>query len=123
MYRGVVAVLFLFSLCLTGMGGCDGIFPAQMKEGPPEDHTENQKGAFHKSGLNHPFRENSGCSANECHHSDLRGGLAEVDGRITVSPSCYQCHGERWDDDLGEAENDDISATLSLAHLLSTHEN
>lgn len=104
----------LLAVCVLLCTGCDGPFPAQSKEGVPDDHTVNQGGALHKSGLEHPFRENSGCSDFDCHHDDLRGGLAIVEGVKTVAPSCYQCHDNKWDDD------DRATPTIST-RLLSTH--
>ena len=50
---------------------------------PPADHTINNDGFLHKSGLNDPL---TNCVT--CHGSDLRGG--------TTGVSCYECHGEEW---------------------------
>ena len=88
--------VLIVGLVQLGAGACDGPFLAQDKVGVPDDHTVNQGGASHKSGLNRPFRESSGCSQSDCHQSDLRGGPAKVDGRATIAPSCYQCHGKKW---------------------------
>lgn len=93
------AVLPSVLLCLLASFGCDGPFPTSTKVDAPDDHTENQGGAFHKAGLEEPETEQAGCSSSDCHQSDLRGGLALVDGVQFVTPSCYQCHGEKWDDD------------------------
>ncbi len=91
------AVVLLSVLAVTLTAACDGIYPAQDKTGPPDDHTVKHGAALHKAGEERPFSDQSGCSAGNCHHSDLRGGVADVDGRITVAPSCYQCHGVEWD--------------------------
>ncbi len=81
------------------LSGCDGIFPPQQKIGPPADHTVSIKGVMHKPGYKHPYRAASGCSDASCHHDDLDGGVAEVNGKTTVAPSCFQCHGTKWEDD------------------------
>lgn len=70
---------------------------------------------MHKNGLEHPFREESGCSDFDCHHDDLRGGLAIVEGVQTVAPSCFQCHENKWDD------GGDTTAMLVSARLITTH--
>ena len=98
---------------LLNTGGCDGPFPIEEKIGLPDDHTVSKKGALHKSGLGRPFTTDSGCSQSDCHHSDLKGGTAVVDGRTTVAPSCYQCHGKRW--------SGNVSNGKDVISLLSTH--
>ena len=50
---------------------------------PPSDHTINNEGVLHKSGLSDPL---SDCIA--CHGIDLKGGTSQV--------SCYRCHGREW---------------------------
>lgn len=78
----------------VGISSCD-------KPGVPSDHTIRQGTALHKPGLENPYRQESGCSATNCHHSDLRGGPADVDEDgifESIAPSCYQCHGQKWDD-------------------------
>ena len=47
------------------------------------DHTVNEHGVLHKSGLNDPT---TNCVS--CHGSDLKGGSSGV--------SCYSCHGQKW---------------------------
>ncbi len=96
---------------LLNTGGCDGPFPTEEKIGLPDDHTVNKTGALHKSGLGRPFTTHSGCSQSDCHHRDLRGGLAVVDGRTTVAPSCYQCHGKRWSGSVSNGK--DVISPLS----------
>lgn len=103
----------LVSLCLVVVG-CDGAFIAEDKVGIPADHTVNEDGAWHKPGYEHPFRVRSGCSASNCHHGDLRGGLAVVEGQTTSAPSCYQCHGREWD------ENDAAFEELDVKPLRAT---
>ena len=49
----------------------------------PADHTVNQDGVRHLTGLRDP--ENN-CTA--CHGEDLRGS--------ETAPSCYSCHGKEW---------------------------
>ena len=51
-------------------------------------HTVEQDGVFHGAGLETPV---SNCSDSSCHASDLRGS--------EKGPSCYQCHGQEWDDE------------------------
>lgn len=50
---------------------------------PPADHTIKKDGIMHKSGLDEPATNCSGC-----HGEDLRGG--------TTGVSCYECHGKEW---------------------------
>ncbi len=78
--------------------GCDGPFPSESKVGVPEDHNEDEGGALHRDEKDDPFGEGN-CSDSDCHQPDLRGGMVEYQGRITITPSCYQCHGNNWDDD------------------------
>ena len=78
---------------------CNGPFPSAQKQGPPADHTANITGVFHKPGYMNPYRESSGCSAAECHQDDLDGGVAVVNGGQTIAPSCFQCHGTKWQED------------------------
>lgn len=53
------------------------------KYNPPADHTINQSGYMHKSGLNQPL-----VNCVSCHGSDLKGG--------TTGVSCFECHGTKW---------------------------
>ena len=53
------------------------------KYNPPADHTINQSGYMHKSGLNQPL---TNCVS--CHGADLKGGSTGV--------SCFECHGTKW---------------------------
>ncbi len=87
------------ALWLLGTLGCQGPFPPSAKPNLPDDHTVNIKSVFHKPGYKFPYKSSSGCSASTCHHDDLDGGMAEVDGRITVAPSCFQCHQTLWSDE------------------------
>ena len=86
------------ALCLL-LTSCNGPFPSTTKEGPPADHEVNIKGVMHKQGYKNPYRETSGCSSADCHQDDLDGGVANVEGIVTIAPSCFQCHGTKWDDD------------------------
>jgi hypothetical protein len=92
----------VFALLAIGLlafaGGCQGGFPTAAKIGPPDDHTEFEGGAAHKDGLDDPNTASAGCSASDCHQSDLRGGEVIFESVVTVTPSCYQCHDKVWDD-------------------------
>ncbi len=74
----VVLVAFLaFTACgddddITGSGNA------------PADHTISKSGAVHKAGL-----EDATVNCTGCHGADLMGGP-------TGQPSCYTCHGKRW---------------------------
>ena len=81
------------------VAACTPPFPSQVKDGIPADHVVNIKGAMHKEGYKFPFRPTSGCSSNTCHHDDLNGGVAMVNGEIRIAPSCFQCHGTRWEEE------------------------
>ncbi len=60
---------------LSGLG-CGG------SSGAPADHTVNEHGVMHHSGLQAPL---ANCVA--CHGASLQGGLG---------PSCTSCHGVKW---------------------------
>ena len=61
--------------------GCENT--SDPKYNPPADHTINQSGYMHKSGLNQPL---TNCVS--CHGADLKGGSTGV--------SCFECHGTKW---------------------------
>ncbi|MFQ5627283.1 MAG: hypothetical protein ACE5I1_00870 [bacterium] len=92
-------MLLVISLCIFA---CKNPFPPAQKQGIPDDHTVSIKGAMHKEGFKYPYKQASGCSASECHHDDLDGGVAVVDSVQTVAPSCFQCHNTKWQDDTDE---------------------
>jgi hypothetical protein len=75
---------------------CDLDFPTFTKSGLPAGHTVKNRGALHKMDPERPFSQNSGCSSNNCHQSDLKGGVAEIEGEQQIAPSCYQCHSRKW---------------------------
>jgi len=50
----------------------------------PADHTISKSGAMHRPGLDNPV---ANCTA--CHGADLMGGP-------NGQPSCFTCHGKRW---------------------------
>ncbi len=77
---------------------CDPPFMSTKKIGPPSDHKNKQGNAMHKGGLEDPFTEGK-CSDAECHGPDLRGDVATTDRGLVRTPSCYQCHGEKWEDE------------------------
>ncbi|MFQ5641778.1 MAG: hypothetical protein ACE5IR_27700 [bacterium] len=93
-----------FVILILLSSGCRGPFPAASKPNLPEDHTESIKGVLHKSGYLFPYKKNSGCSDTKCHQDDLDGGVADLDGRITISPSCFQCHETLWSDDTDDED-------------------
>jgi hypothetical protein len=90
------AILILLAFLLWQ---CNGPFPSAQKQGLPGDHTVSIQGVFHKPGYMNPYREASGCSSGDCHQDDLDGGVAVVEGKTTIAPSCFQCHGTKWQDD------------------------
>jgi len=89
----------IFILLALVLWQCNGAFPSAQKQNLPADHTTNISGVMHKPGYLNPYRESSGCSAANCHQDDLDGGLAVVEGDTTIAPSCFQCHGTKWQDD------------------------
>ncbi len=93
------SLLFVFMLPILGGAGCKAPFPPQTKSGIPQDHVVNIKGVMHKNGYKFPFKSSSGCSDANCHHDDLDGGVAKVNGVTHIAPSCFQCHGTKWQDD------------------------
>lgn len=93
--------LFYLTIAVI-FASCNGPFPSVSKIGPPDDHTQNIKGAMHRLGYKFPFKASSGCSDTKCHQPDLDGGVANVDGRITIAPSCFQCHPTLWSDETGD---------------------
>lgn len=70
----VLAVLLSSAACGVGTSG--------LTTGAPADHTVNQHGVMHRSGLTSPMTQ---CVA--CHGANLQGD----DG-----PSCTSCHGQKW---------------------------
>jgi hypothetical protein len=74
----------VFVLCaaftLAGIACSDSTAPADA----PANHTVNMNGQWHAPGLQSP---QGGCTT--CHGADLRGG---TEGE----PSCYACHGKKW---------------------------
>ena len=82
------------------LGGTSGVSCYQCHDGPsafscpdyspPSTHNilqeDNDCEAYHMLGFEYPM--DNGCTT--CHGVDLTGGFA---------PSCFICHGNRWDDD------------------------
>ncbi|KAA3616039.1 MAG: hypothetical protein DWQ05_09790 [Calditrichaeota bacterium] len=95
-------LLVLVSLLVMA---CDPPFMSAEKVGPPSDHKVKKGTAKHKSGLDEPFSVKAECSNAECHGPELKGDIAVTDRGLVKTPSCYQCHGEKWDDD--DEEEDD----------------
>jgi hypothetical protein len=73
----VVLIALFFSHCSTST-------ESESKYNPPADHTISEDGAKHKPGLDNPTLN---CAS--CHGNDLRGS--------ETAPSCYTCHGKKWD--------------------------
>ena len=69
--------------------------------GAPADHTNNEEGAWHKTGKDRPF--SNGCTA--CHGADLRG---------SSGPSCYKCHGKEWSESGGATSGGSVPADHTL---------
>lgn len=95
-------IYFLYISVLM-MLSCEDGFPTENKKNLPEGHTKLIGIAFHKKGYKEPFaydmsRGEANCAGAKCHHSDLRGGMAESDGMKLISPSCFQCHGDLWNE-------------------------
>ena len=95
----LIFVLFSASFILA----CEDGFPIESKKNLPEGHTEQIGIAFHKNGYGEPFaydasRGEANCAGAKCHHSDLRGGFAESDSIKLIAPSCFQCHGDLWNE-------------------------
>lgn len=89
-------LILILILSLPFLNSCDGIFPSQSKINVPEDHNSNRGGALHKGGE----RESDDCK--ECHGNDLRGKLYNLNGTYIVTSSCYQCHGDVWEEGRGD---------------------
>lgn len=79
--------------------GCDGVFPAQSKPNVPDDHTANYGGFLHR-GDEGGGDESDDC--NECHGEDLRGKLYFFQNNWIITSSCYQCHGNVWEEGGGD---------------------
>ncbi len=94
--RIIFYIIILFLLM-----GCNGVFPTETKKPVPADHTRLLGNALHKPGERDPYSYDhvsgeSNCASAKCHHSDLRGGLSQVNGVWTTAPSCYECHSRLW---------------------------
>ena len=72
-------MILLTLLLLLAVGGCK-----DDDDELPSSHTVNKGGALHASGLNSPEGD---CTS--CHGGSLTGG--------DEAPSCYECHGQKWD--------------------------
>ncbi|OGU17335.1 MAG: hypothetical protein A2X61_06810 [Ignavibacteria bacterium GWB2_35_12] len=99
MLKNIKFILLFFFL--LSVFSCEDDFPFEAKKNLPEGHGEDLGIAFHKNGYQYPYEFDStrgepNCAGAKCHHSDLKGGLAESDSLPAVSPSCYQCHGKLW---------------------------
>ncbi len=90
----------IFLLSIVVILSCNGPFPVTSKPDLPEDHKENIGGFLHKKGFEYPFKISGGCDDSKCHQDDLDGGVADIEGRITIAPSCFQCHETLWEDDI-----------------------
>ena len=82
--------------------GCNAMLPTETAKPVPPDHTDIRFTAAHKPGGRHPysFDKVSGtylCASPLCHHLDLKGGIGYYNGKNVITPSCYQCHGTRWE--------------------------
>lgn len=97
--KKLIFYLTFTGICAIFITGCEMIyFPAEKNLPAGKDaHTEAKGFSFHKPGYKTPFAPESGCSSSLCHRSDLRGGVAFVEGKERIAPSCYQCHGAEWE--------------------------
>lgn len=94
-------VFVSFSLLLFIYSACDGIFPSQTKSNLPSDHNSSFGGFLHA-----PIRRGeSAGNCEQCHGSDLKGGLYNSNGTLVVTQSCYQCHGNIWEGGNGNGGN------------------
>jgi hypothetical protein len=90
-------LLVCFFISLSFYSACDGIFPSQTKSYLPSDHNSRLGGYYHK-----PINRNGGADeCNECHGRDLRGAVYNFNGTLVFAQSCYQCHGNVWEDNGG----------------------
>jgi len=82
LFRGLPMRPLVLMLWLGLMAGCsDG---STAPPDAPANHTVNKSGVWHSPGLTAP---EGVCTT--CHGADLRGG---TEGQ----PSCYSCHGKKW---------------------------
>lgn len=93
-----IILLIFFTVIVISCG--EGILGLD-KFGVPVDHTELQHGALHKPNMEYPYAfdwstNEINCASSRCHHEDLKGGRARVNGKFYSAPSCYQCHGKLW---------------------------
>lgn len=89
-FIGLLVAVGLMSL----LTGCDIFY----KSGLPERHNSIMEGVFHGERAEEPFENgDDGCASTDCHQPDLRGGVAKVDGKKVIAPSCFQCHGRVWE--------------------------
>lgn len=92
--RYLITQILFFSFSCIGCG--DGIFPTQSKPTVPADHTSNFGGVLHVG-----ERGSNESECEECHGTDLRGGVKQINGVWRYGPSCYQCHGKIWEREGG----------------------
>lgn len=94
-------LLFPLFLMFFTVYSCDGIFPSQSKPNVPPDHTRNIGGALHKGDGGGDADDD----CNECHGSDLRGQVYNYNGTLVITSSCYQCHGNVWENGVGNKKS------------------
>lgn len=90
----MIRFYFLFVIILSTIlyiCGCDTLVSNQSKPDVPADHDILHGIFLHKRGE----KEALGCD--ECHGSDLTGGVLSLNGKYIFVQSCYQCHGQLWD--------------------------
>lgn len=85
----------MYLLTLMIMMGCDILGPKNLRS--HEEHEDAKQGVYHAKDAN----DTDDCTA--CHGATLKGGLEDTDGDDlknlgVYAPSCYQCHGNVWED-------------------------
>ncbi|MBF0430569.1 MAG: hypothetical protein HQK83_04785 [Fibrobacteria bacterium] len=96
---------FLIPATIVVLCRCD-MFDPGLKALKVDGHHKFKQGALHKDEPDEPFgnREHEGCASDNCHQSDLKGGLTSESH--LVAPSCFQCHGPIWEEDEEDEEDD-----------------
>ncbi len=92
-----IPAMIILSLMLLSLG-CT----TPVKVGVPDDHTDIIEGVGHRDGSDNPLSAESDCTS--CHQQDLRGGATVIEGATQYAPSCFQCHGNEWDDENQRAK-------------------
>jgi hypothetical protein len=86
-----------FGFLLVFYSACSMIVSPSSKANLPSDHSSSFGGFFHAS----IRRGESADACKTCHGQDLKGGVYNSNGTLVVTQSCYECHSNIWEGNIG----------------------